>query len=133
MATYVLVSGACHGGWCWRRVVPRLRAAGHEVYAPTLTGLGERAHLLSPDVGLETHAQDVAGVLEYEGLRDVVLVGHSYGGMAITAAAELAAERLAHLVYLDAFVPRDGERLLDFLPPDARELTLSRARAEGDG
>jgi pimeloyl-ACP methyl ester carboxylesterase len=89
--------------------------------------------LLSPDVGLETHAQDVAGVLEYEDLRDVVLVGHSYGGMVITAAADLAAERLAHLVYLDAFVPRDGECLLDVLPPDARERTLARARAEGAG
>ena len=129
----MLVHGAWHGGWCWRRVAPLLRAAGHEVYTPTLTGLGERAHLLSPDVGLDTHAQDVVGVLEYEDLRDAVLVGHSYGGMVVTAAAELAAPRLAQLVYLDAFAPRDGECLLDFLPPAAREQTLARARAEGEG
>ena len=133
MASYVLVHGAWHGGWCWRRVTPLLRTAGHEVYTPTLTGLGERAHLLSPDVGLDTHAQDITGVLEFEDLRDVTLVGHSYGGMVITAVAELAAARLAHLVYLDAFVPRDGECLLDFLPLEARERTLARARAEGEG
>lgn len=133
MASYVLVHGAWHGGWCWRRVAPLLRATGHDVYTPTLTGLGERAHLLTPDVGLDTHAQDVAGMLEYEDLQDVILVGHSYGGMVITAVAELAAERLAHLVYLDAFLPRDGECLFDFLPPEAREQTLARARTEGEG
>ena len=133
MSSYLLVHGAWHGGWCWRRLTPLLRAAGHDVYTPTLTGLGERAHLRSPRVGLDTHAQDVVGVLEYEDLRDVILVGHSYGGMVITAVAELAPERLAHLVYLDAFLPRDGECLLDFLPPAAREETLARAQAEGEG
>jgi pimeloyl-ACP methyl ester carboxylesterase len=133
MATFVLVHGAWHGGWCWRRLTPRLRAAGHEVYAPTLTGLGERAHLLSPAVDLDTHAADVLGVLEWEALRDVVLVGHSYGGMVITAVAQRAAARLAHLVYLDAFLPLDGECLLDFLPPDARARTLGRAREAGEG
>lgn len=133
MAAYVLVHGAWHGGWCWRRVTPLLGAGGHDVYTPTLTGLGQRSHLLSRDVGLDTHARDIAGVLEYEELRDVILVGHSYGGMVITAAAELAAERLARLVYLDAFLPRDGECVLDFLPPAARERTLARAAAEGEG
>ncbi|WP_329314217.1 alpha/beta fold hydrolase [Streptomyces sp. NBC_01262] len=81
MATYVLVHGGGHGGWCWQRLTPLLRAAGHEVYTPTLTGLGERAHLLRPDIDLETHIADVVGVLQYEGCTDVVLVGHSYGGM----------------------------------------------------
>lgn len=133
MATFVLVHGAWHGGWCWRRVTPLLRAAGHEVFAPTLTGLGERAHLLSPAVDLDTHASDVWGVLECEELHGVVLVGHSYGGMVITAVAERAAPRLARLVYLDAFLPRDGESLLDVLPPDARAQTLARAQAEGEG
>ncbi len=133
MATFVLVHGAWHGGWCWKRVIPLLRRAGHDVFAPTLTGLGERAHLLSPTVCLDTHVRDVLGVLAYEDLREVVLVGHSYGGMVITGVAERAAERLAHLVYLDAFVPRDGECLLDLFPKTAREQTLARARAEGDG
>ncbi len=95
MTTYVLVHGAWHGGWCWKRVAPLLRAAGHEVYAPTLTGLGERAHLLSPEVGLDTHVQDIVNVLTYEDLQDVVLVGHSYGGMVVAGVAERAAERLA--------------------------------------
>ena len=133
MATFVLVHGAWHGGWCWRRLMPFLRDAGHEVYAPTLTGLGERSHLLSPAIDLETHARDVTGVLEYEELSGVVLVGHSYGGVVITAVAEAAAPRLAHLVYLDAFLPRDGECLLDLFPPDAREATLQRARDQGEG
>jgi pimeloyl-ACP methyl ester carboxylesterase len=141
MATFVLVHGAWHGGWCWRRLTPLLRAApaasgypvGHEVYVPTLTGLGERAHLLTPAVDLDTHTQDVLGVLEYEELQDVILVGHSYGGMVITAVAERAAERLAHLVYLDAFVPQDGQCLLDLFPVEAQAQTLARARAEGDG
>jgi pimeloyl-ACP methyl ester carboxylesterase len=133
MAPFVLVHGAWHGGWCWRRVTPLLRAAGHDVYAPTLTGLGERAHLLAPAVDLDTHAADVLGVLACEELRGVVLVGHSYGGMVITAVAERAAALLAHLVYLDAFLPRDGECLLDFLPPDARERTLAGAEPAGEG
>src|SRR5688572_18994714 len=83
MATFVLVHGADHGGWCWRRVVPLLRAAGHEVYAPTLTGLGERAHLAHPGIDLETHIQDVLGVIEYEDLDRVVLVGHGYAGTVV--------------------------------------------------
>ncbi len=133
MATFVLVHGAWHGGWCWQRLTPLLRAAGHEVYTPTLTGLGERVHLLSPAIDLDTHAHDVLGMLECEQLREVILVGHSYGGMVITAVAEQAAERLTHLVYLDAFVPQNGQCLLDFLPPQARAQTLARARAEGEG
>jgi pimeloyl-ACP methyl ester carboxylesterase len=114
--TFVLVHGGGHGGWCWGRVAPLLRAAGHEVHTPTLTGLGERSHLLSPEVSLETHVADVANVLAYEDLTDVVLVGHSYGGLVITGVADRAPERVGHLVSLDAAIPRDGECLADSSP-----------------
>lgn len=133
MATFVLVHGAWHGGWCWRRVTARLRQAGHEVFTPTLTGLGERSHLLSPDIGLDTHARDVAAVLEYEELTDVVLVGHSYAGTVISAVAEVAGSRLAHLVYVDGFVVDDGQAVFDVMPPDVRDQFRSLAGAEGDG
>ncbi|HUZ02767.1 MAG TPA: alpha/beta hydrolase [Thermomicrobiaceae bacterium] len=113
MATFVLVHGAWHGGWCWRKVTPLLRAAGHEVYTPTLTGLGERAHLLSPDVNLSTHIDDVVSLLYYEDLSGVLLVGHSYGGMVITGVAERVPERLRRLVYLDALLPDDGQSMYD--------------------
>jgi pimeloyl-ACP methyl ester carboxylesterase len=117
MATYVLVHGGAHGGWCYGPVARRLRAAGHEVHAPTLTGLGERAHLLRPGIDLDTHVADVAAVLHYEDLRDVILVGHSYGGMVITGVADRALDRVGHLVYLDAAVPRDGESLAELAAP----------------
>src|ERR687885_315704 len=129
MATYVLVHGGWHGGWCWRKVVPLLRRHGHEVYTPTLTGLGERSHLAHPLVDLETHVTDVVNVLFYEDLREVILLGHSNGGTLITAVAERVPERLAHLVYLDAFVPEDGQasvHLANF-PPGALE---ARVRTE---
>ena len=113
MATFVLVHGAWHGGWCWQKVIPFLEAAGHEVYAPTLTGLAERASELSPDVGLDTHIQDVVGLLEEKNLHGVILVGHSYGGMVITGVVDQVPERIAHLVYLDTFVPRDGESMVN--------------------
>jgi len=109
MTTYVLVHGAWHGGWCWRRVAKRLRAAGHEVFTPTLTGLGERSHLLTASVNMATHVQDIANVLRWEDLHDVVLVGHSYAGLVVTGAADAEAGRIATLAYLDAFVPGDGE------------------------
>ena len=133
MATYVLIHGGWHGGWCWKKVTPLLRAAGHEVFAPTLTGLGERVHLLTPAVGLETHVEDVLGVMHYEDLQQVVLVGHSYGGMVITGVADRAADRLAHLVYLDAFVPRDGQCLLDLIPPERAAAMREQAKTSGDG
>jgi pimeloyl-ACP methyl ester carboxylesterase len=113
MSTYVLVHGAFHGGWCWRRVTDRLRAAGHEVHTPTLTACGERAHLLSPTVDLETHVADVLGVLHWEDLHDVILVAHSYGGMPVTGAASRAADRIAALCYLDALWPGDGQSVMD--------------------
>jgi pimeloyl-ACP methyl ester carboxylesterase len=109
MSTFVFVSGGWHGGWCWKRVADRLRADGHEVYTPTLTGLGERSHLIGPDIDLETHIADVMNVLWWEDLHEVVLVGHSYGGMIITVVADRAPERLSRLVYLDAVWPVDGE------------------------
>jgi pimeloyl-ACP methyl ester carboxylesterase len=115
MTTFVLVHGAWHGGWKWRFVAPILRRAGHEVFTPTLTGLGERAHLARPGIDLDLHVQDVVAVLEMEDLRDVVLLGHSYGGMVITGVAERAPERIRRLVYLDAFVPENGKCLLDYV------------------
>jgi pimeloyl-ACP methyl ester carboxylesterase len=113
VTTYVLVHGAWHGGWCWRKVTPLLRAPGHDVFTPTLTGLGERAHLGGPDVSLQTHIQDIVNVLHYEDLREVVLVGHSYGGMVISGVAEQVAGRIQHLVYIDAYVPADGDSLIE--------------------
>ncbi|MGZ0244868.1 MAG: alpha/beta fold hydrolase, partial [Alphaproteobacteria bacterium] len=109
MASFVLVHGAWHGGWCWRDVRRVLEEHGHTVFTPTLTGLGERSHLLSPDIDLETHIADVINLLVWEELNDVILVGHSYGGMVITGVADQAKDRLRHIVYLDAFLPADGE------------------------
>jgi pimeloyl-ACP methyl ester carboxylesterase len=109
MATFVLVHGEYLGGWCWRLLAPVLREAGHEVYTPTLSGLGDRSAMLSPDIGLDTQIEDVANLLIYEDLSDVILVGHGYGGAVVTGVAELMARRVAHLVYLDAFILRDGE------------------------
>jgi len=114
MPTYVLVHGAWHSGAAWDRVVPLLTAAGHRVLAPTLTGYGARAHLLGPEVGLDTHIGDLCDLLGDED--DAVLVGHSYAGMVITGAANRVPEKISHLVFLDAMVPRDGESALDVLP-----------------
>jgi pimeloyl-ACP methyl ester carboxylesterase len=111
MTTFVLVHGAWGGSYGFRTVRAPLRAAGHEVYAPSLTGIGERAHLASPQVNLTTHVTDVVNAILYEDLTDIVLLGYSYGGMVVTGALEHVADRVAHLVYLDAFVPRDGECL----------------------
>ena len=117
MATYVLVHGGGHGGWCYQRVARILRSAGHDVYTPTLTGLGERSHLLSPDVDLDMHVRDVVAVMRFEDLRDVILVGHSYGGMVITGAADRAADRVGGLVYLDAATPVNHQSLVDVAGP----------------
>src|SRR3954469_8761641 len=107
--TFVLVHGAGGGSWMWQRLAPLLRKAGHDVYTPSLTGIGERAHLASPAVGVSTHIADVLGTLEYERLEGVVLVGHSYAGMVVTGVADREPERLSALVYLDAFVPQAGQ------------------------
>jgi pimeloyl-ACP methyl ester carboxylesterase len=131
-ATFVFVHAAWHGGWCWKKVTPLLRASGHDVHTPTLTGLGERAHLAHPMVGLETHVRDIVQFLECEDLRDVVLVGHSNAGTAITAIADRVPERLAHLVYLDAFVPADGQATIDLIT-FPRHAWETRVRTEGYG
>jgi pimeloyl-ACP methyl ester carboxylesterase len=117
VATYVLVHGGGHGGWCYQRVARRLRAAGHEVYTPTLTGLGERSHLLSRAVDLDLHIRDVVALLRFEDLRDVVLVGHSYGGMVITGVGDRAADRIGRLVFLDAANPVNHQSLVDVSGP----------------
>ena len=109
-ATFVLVHGAWHGGWCYARVAALLRARGHRVFTPTLTGQGERAHLLSGSINLSTHIEDVLGVFRCERLTDVVLAGHSYGGMVITGVADRIPERIKALAYLDAFIPATGNR-----------------------
>jgi pimeloyl-ACP methyl ester carboxylesterase len=113
LATYVLVHGGAHGGWCYQPVARILRQAGHDVHTPTLTGLGERSHLLTPGIDLDTHINDVVQVLTYEDLNEVILVGHSYGGMVITGVADRVADRIGHLVYLDAATPANGESLAD--------------------
>jgi pimeloyl-ACP methyl ester carboxylesterase len=113
MATFVLVHGSSHGGWCWKKVTPLLSKDGHEVYTPTLTGLGERSHLVSKDIGLDTHILDIIQVLEYEGLNKVILVGHSYGGLVIGGVAEKVPERIRRLVYLDAYIPQDNKSAFD--------------------
>jgi len=117
MATFVLVHGGGHGGWCYQRVARLLRADGHDAYTPTLTGLGERSHLLRPGIDLDTHITDVVNVLRFEGLHDVVLVGHSYGGMVITGVGDRAADRIGKLVYLYAATPKNGESLVDHAGP----------------
>ncbi len=133
MATIVLIHGIFFGGWHWKEVRLGLRAAGHEVYAPTLTGLGERSHLASPDLSLDTHLQDLLNVLEYEDLRWAILVGNSYGGTLAHLLADRAPERLARVVHVDGVLPRDGECLLDALPPEIRAELEARARVGGDG
>jgi pimeloyl-ACP methyl ester carboxylesterase len=133
VATYVLVHGAWSGGWMWRDVARMLRAAGHEAFAPTLTGLGERVHLARPDVDLDCHVRDVANVLRYERLERVVLVGYSYGGVVVTGVAEQEPLRIARLVYLDALVPFDGESAADLLGPTRTALFVRAAKHFGDG
>jgi pimeloyl-ACP methyl ester carboxylesterase len=133
MAIYVLVHGGFVGGWIWAKVRHYLEEAGHRVYTPTLTGLGERSHLVSPILDLETHVQDIANVLRFEDLADVILVGNTYGGMVITGVADAVPERVRHLVYVDAFVPRDGESMFDLITPSLRSQFLAQANTSGDG
>lgn len=133
MTTFVLLHGAWHGGWVWGRVASRLRAAGHHVLAPTLTGVSDRAHLLHPGVGLGTHTHDVVALLDAEDLHDVVLVGHSYAGLVVTAVADRRPERIGRRVYLDAFVGRDGEAGIDLLPPTVAGHYREAAAGPGHG
>lgn len=115
MAAFVLVHGAWHGSWCWKRVRKLLQSQGHEVFTPTLTGLADRSHLISREVNLETHILDVVNLIRWEELSDVVLCGHSYGGSVITGVADRMPDLIRSLVYLDAFVPEDGENLDEYI------------------
>jgi pimeloyl-ACP methyl ester carboxylesterase len=133
MSTYVLVHGGWHGSWCWKRVRKALQLQGHEVFTPTLTGLGERSHLLSPHVNLDTHIEDVVNLIKWEELSDVVLCGHSYSGCVISGVADRVSNRIGALIYLDAFVLRDGQSLLDTMPSYQIEMHLEAARRTGDG
>lgn len=132
MTTFVLVHGAWHGSWCWQRVRRALQAEGHEVHTPTLTGLGERSHLLSRDVDLETHILDVVNLLRWEDLSDVVLCGHSYGGAVVTGVADRVPDRIRALVYLDAFVAESGQSLAQ-QSPEACQPAIEAANAFGEG
>ena len=122
MTTFVLVHGACHGSWCWKRVRRALQLRGHEVFTPTLTGVGERMHLLSPSVDLRTQTLDVLNLIRWEELTDIVLCGHSYGGMVVSGVADVMPERIRSLIFLDAFVPEHGQSVADLAPISSEEL-----------
>ena len=130
-ATFLVCHGAWSAGCAWKKMHPRMSAAGHRLVTPTYTGLGEREHLANPSIDLETHIQDILNVIKYEDLRDVVLIGHSYGGMVATGVADRARDRISQLIYLDAFVPKDGQSLLDLNEP-ARQPMQELAKT-GDG
>jgi pimeloyl-ACP methyl ester carboxylesterase len=133
MATFVLVHGAWAGAWVWKKIIPLLRTAGHDVHATTATGLGDRVHLAGPAVDLDTHITDVVNLLEFEELTEVTLVGWSYGGMIITGVAERVPERLAGLVYLDAAVPADGESSYDVDRSSQEDRAVDRRAAAAAG
>lgn len=133
MSVYLIVHGGFMGGWAWRQVAQLLRAAGHDVFTPTLTGLGERAHLANPEIGLNTHIQDIVGVLECEDLQQVILVGHSSSSMVITGVAERVPERLSHLVYIDTMIPKDGQSWFDLVGMEMRQQLLESAKQKGNG
>jgi pimeloyl-ACP methyl ester carboxylesterase len=133
MTTYVLVGGAWLGGWCWQPIARRLRDEGHDAYPATLTGLGERTHLASPEVDLETHITDVVNLMEFEDLHNVVLLGHSYAGLVVTGAADRVPERISELVYLDTAPLPDGGMLIEKFPPEARQRTERQVEELGDG
>ena len=129
--TFVLVHGAWHGGWCWRRVADRLERRGHKVYTPTLTGLGERVHLLTAGVDLNTHITDVVNVIKFEDLKNIILVGHSYGGCVISGVAEQMLTAIASIVFVDAFLPEHGQRMLDLTAANLRDAAIE-AQSKGE-
>jgi pimeloyl-ACP methyl ester carboxylesterase len=133
MATIVLAHGAWSAGWAWKKMRPPFRAAGHEFFSPTYTGLGERAHLAHPDINFSTHVQDVAAVYDFEDLQDVTLLGHSYGGMVATGVADRAPERIRRVEYLDAFAPSEGQSLVDLVGPKVEANMRAGAAKDGDG
>lgn len=131
MSTFVLLHGGWHGGWCWRKVAQRLRDTGHAVFTPTFTGMGEREHLWTPEVGLSTHVQDVLNVIRFEQLNQIILVGHSYGGTIMTLVADRIAPAIDALVYVDAIIPEDGVRGWDGFPEQRKVDMLSGAKTLG--
>ena len=133
MAVIVLVHGAWSGSWSWKGVAPLLRAAGHEVHAPTLTGLAERSHIAPAQVNLSSHIADIAGLLHWNDLRDVILVGHSYGGMVITGAADREIARIKGMIYIDAFVPASGQNVWDMAGPKGAAAQQAAAMAHDGG
>ena len=129
--TFLVCHGAWGGGWSWKKMRPLMQAAGHRLLTPTYTGLGERTHLANPAIDLESHIQDILNVINYEDLGDIVLLGHSYGGMVATGVADRARGKIAQLIYLDAFVPRDGQSLFDLNQPG--RAPMREAAGSGDG
>jgi len=130
-ATFVLVHGTWLGGWIWAEVAARLRAMGHRVFTPTLTGVGERHHLITPQIGLDTHIADIVGVLDYEELNDVILIGHSFSGVAVTGAADQRRDRIRHIGFFDALIPHEGRMTGVEMRADGSETEDFRARRAG--
>ena len=133
MSTFVLVHGLGAGGWIWKGIRQKLSKLGHEVFTPTLTGLGERSHLATREVNLATHILDVRNTMKWENLHEVVLVGHSYGGAVVTGVADQEATRIKKLIYLDAFILPHGKSVMDLQPVNRRKYYESRVKNEGDG
>jgi pimeloyl-ACP methyl ester carboxylesterase len=133
MATFLIAHGAWSAGWAWKKMPGRLRAAGHDMLTPSYTGMGERSHLVSRTINLETHVTDILAVLHYQDLHDVILVGHSYGGMVASIVADRARERLSQLVYVDAFIAENGKSVFDLQPPERRERMQKLVAEQGDG
>jgi pimeloyl-ACP methyl ester carboxylesterase len=131
LAIFLVAHGAWSAGWAWKKMHPLLRKSGHRLLTPSYTGLGERAHLANPNIDLETHIQDILGVIEFEELRAFTLIGHSYGGMVATGIADRVPERIGELIYLDAFVTQDGQTLADLVPPERRRRMTEQAQKEG--
>ena len=132
MKTFLIAHGGWSAGWAWKKMHPLMHEAGYRLVTPTYTGLGEREHLANPSIDLETHIQDLLSVIKYENLQDIVLVGHSYGGVVATGVADRARDRIAQLIYLDAFVPQEGQACFDLIAPEPRRRMLESVRA-GDG
>src|SRR5436190_6900753 len=120
--TFLVCHGAWSAGWAWKKMHPLMQAAGHRLVTPSYTGLGERAHLAHPAINIDTHIEDMLNVIKYEDLRDIVLIGHSYGGMVATGVADRARDRITQLIYVDAFVPQDGQSLLDLNESDRQRM-----------
>lgn len=133
MSTFLVAHGAWAAGWAWKKMHPLMTVLGHRLITPTYTGLGERQHLVNASIDLDTHIQDVLNVIKYEGLSDIVLIGHSYGGMVATGVADRVSEHISRLIYLDAFVPEDGQSLFDLVTDDVRKHFVEIAESDGDG